>query len=226
MNKTGDIVTLIKATQNQVLLVVADKRVNVTEDIVRYFSDTSLYELVTLTLKQLQVAHANYLQEKILSKSFQQRVIVVSFFTFLEEAQNKMLKVLEEIPPHVRCIFITESKQGLLPTLLSRCETISMKRNDENKREFAKLFLQTEPHFRMDLPRIKSLLTKKDADDKKDKEAGVHLIQDLLEVLPNTKQGISFKAEISEMFSYAYDTGASHKMILSYLAYTLPHVLE
>jgi len=43
---------------------------------------------------------------------------------FTQEAANSLLKVLEEPPPRVVIILISQTKEKLLPTVLSRCETI------------------------------------------------------------------------------------------------------
>ncbi len=41
-----------------------------------------------------------------------------------QEAANSLLKILEEPPPRVVIILISQAREKLLPTILSRCETI------------------------------------------------------------------------------------------------------
>jgi len=43
---------------------------------------------------------------------------------FTQEAANSLLKILEEPPPQVVIILISQTQEKLLPTILSRCETI------------------------------------------------------------------------------------------------------
>jgi DNA polymerase-3 subunit delta' len=43
-------------------------------------------------------------------------------------AQNRILKVIEEPPGHVLILFITENKEALLPTVLSRLQLLSFNR--------------------------------------------------------------------------------------------------
>jgi DNA polymerase-3 subunit delta' len=44
--------------------------------------------------------------------------------TMLAEAQNSLLKLLEEPPPRVVFVLIAESPQSLLPTVVSRCQLV------------------------------------------------------------------------------------------------------
>jgi len=43
---------------------------------------------------------------------------------FTQEAANSLLKILEEPPPQVVIILISQTREKLLPTITSRCETI------------------------------------------------------------------------------------------------------
>ena len=47
------------------------------------------------------------------------------------EAQNALLKTLEEPPPHAQIILETPSAQTLLPTILSRCQLIALGTSDQ-----------------------------------------------------------------------------------------------
>jgi len=46
------------------------------------------------------------------------------------EAQNALLKVLEEPPPNTLIILSVDSKEPLLPTIISRCKIIELKTDD------------------------------------------------------------------------------------------------
>ncbi len=52
--------------------------------------------------------------------SYELKVIVILFNKFQREAQNAMLKILEEPPDNVMIVLICPSKSILLPTILSR----------------------------------------------------------------------------------------------------------
>lgn len=58
------------------------------------------------------------------------------------EAQNALLKLLEEPPPRVQLILTTDNPDALLPTIISRCE-IERSRNPQGKVPDRKDALQT-----------------------------------------------------------------------------------
>lgn len=61
---------------------------------------------------------------------------------FTQEAANSLLKILEEPPPRVVIILISQTQEKLLPTILSRCETIPFSPLSSSQiREILKRFL-------------------------------------------------------------------------------------
>lgn len=65
-------------------------------------------------------------QAALSSRNGQGRVFVINeAHTMTVEAQNSLLKVLEEPPEGVLFILITDQNQKLLPTILSRCQSVS-----------------------------------------------------------------------------------------------------
>jgi hypothetical protein len=53
--------------------------------------------------------------------------VIESAHTMTIEAQNALLKLLEEPPPHAFIYCETENQDQLLPTIVSRCEVIKIK---------------------------------------------------------------------------------------------------
>ena len=49
------------------------------------------------------------------------KVFIITASSFMKEAANSLLKLLEEPPPHVHLILLTENPGELLPTIRSRC---------------------------------------------------------------------------------------------------------
>jgi DNA polymerase-3 subunit delta' len=49
------------------------------------------------------------------------KVFIITASSFMKEAANSLLKVLEEPPPYVHLILLTENPGELLPTIRSRC---------------------------------------------------------------------------------------------------------
>lgn len=60
-------------------------------------------------------------------------IILPNFQTATIEAQNALLKILEEPPPHAMIIIVAKSAELLLPTIRSRCTVIQLK----NKMQYA-----------------------------------------------------------------------------------------
>lgn len=87
--------------------------------------DITLIELET----SLGIEDVRIIQKKIFLKPFkgdQKAIIVSNAHTASIEAQNALLKVLEEPPAHTLFILTAESKQNFLPTIISRCTIISL----------------------------------------------------------------------------------------------------
>lgn len=62
----------------------------------------------------------NFLQEKPLSLST--KILIISRADLLTaDAQNAMLKILEEPPEYALILLLTKTENGLLPTVVSRC---------------------------------------------------------------------------------------------------------
>src|SRR5664279_4200769 len=59
-------------------------------------------------------------------KSKKKAVILEDAQLLTTEAQNALLKVLEEPPEHTIIILSTQSKETLLPTIISRCQVIEL----------------------------------------------------------------------------------------------------
>ncbi len=209
------------------LFLITPSRKETLAEVISYFQkDKEKNEVYFYDIKQIQVELTLELQKVASSSGFKQKIIIVSFYSFLEIAQNRMLKTLEEVREGVRFIFITESKVGVLPTIISRAEVHTLGMNEEKKHFDVFLFLSTAPAFRMELPFVKTMLAKKDSDDKKDREYFIHFLSELLEDLPNTKEGLEGKKEVLTFLSFARDTSGAPKMILDYLALFLPLVVK
>ncbi len=69
------------------------------------------------------------MQGKVFLKPFKspmKAVIIVDAHSLTPEAQNALLKVLEEPPAQTILILTSESRDALLPTILSRCSLIEL----------------------------------------------------------------------------------------------------
>jgi DNA polymerase III delta prime subunit len=98
--------------------------------------DITVFDKDTLEKKDKKVALSigiddiKYLQHKIFLKPIksQTKAIIINDAQLLTiEAQNAMLKVLEETPPNTLIFLTADTKEVFLPTILSRCQLIEIK---------------------------------------------------------------------------------------------------
>jgi DNA polymerase III delta prime subunit len=79
-------------------------------------------------------------------KSQTKAVIIEDAHLLTPEAQNALLKVLEEPPLHTIIILAADTTESLLPTILSRCQIIALETEQtelsENEREGFETFVQ------------------------------------------------------------------------------------
>ena len=114
-------------------------------------------------------------------KSTNKLIVLEDAHLLTTEAQNALLKVLEEPPEHTHIILGTESREALLPTILSRCQIIELQ--EENKqlakktREELQLFIQSLPELSL------SDRLKKAEQLAKDKEKAITWIENLILIL-------------------------------------------
>jgi len=97
------------------------------------------------------------------------------------EAQNALLKVLEEPPAHTHIILGTETKEALLPTILSRCQIIELKTEEKKLSEKTREELTS---FVASLPELSVGERFKRAEQlAKDKEKAIEWIENLILIL-------------------------------------------
>mgnify|MGYP001575589154 FL=1 len=80
--------------------------------------------------KAMGIEDVRNIQKKILLKPFRGKtkaVVAQAYESITQEAQNALLKVLEEPPVNTIIIISTKKKELLLPTIISRCKIIELK---------------------------------------------------------------------------------------------------
>ena len=78
----------------------------------------------------LKIEQVRAVQHALSLKPFQSKYRVAAFLRFQEanqNAQNAMLKTLEEVPAYVVLILTADNAEQLLPTIASRCEILRMR---------------------------------------------------------------------------------------------------
>lgn len=143
--------------------------------------------------------------------SFTKKVVLIKKAdTLTNEAQNSLLKVLEEPPVYSQIFLEVESLTSLLPTILSRCKIIflrSRKEVFEGKEEFLKMtisekFLLAETLSKKEKPEILDYLNKilyeiKNSDLEFSKEAIYFFIESIEKI---SKYNVNSRLALENLF--------------------------
>lgn len=153
--------------------------------------------------------------------SQKRKIFLVGFSQATAEAQNALLKSLEEPTDNTHFFIVTPNTGALLPTLLSRVEIISLASDadtDDNADSLARDFLAATPPERISL--VEDIVNQKDAT-----RAG-QLLDALERQLHHDLDSFSggYLQEILHAQKYISNAGASIKQILHHLALALPSV--
>lgn len=178
----------------------------------------------------LEHAHALRRRQGYRSASGEKKVFIVAFHTIMPEAENALLKTLEEPAAETHFFFVTRTEEALLPTVRSRMQVIKTRtesNNEQNKRQnnMAKKFLESSLSERMKM--VDSWLKTKDARKVEAKEE-VRVFLDALEfalrgrLSPGNTGTTDALRNILQAKIFLADRAPSMKLILEHLALTLP----
>ncbi|MFA6094962.1 MAG: hypothetical protein WC757_03710 [Candidatus Paceibacterota bacterium] len=145
------------------------------------------------------------------------KVFVIGMRTITQEAQNSLLKVLEEPTSSTHIFFVLPSAEMLLPTLRSRVVVAHVSSIAEDSDVVAKKFLSATPVDRFKI--IAPVIEDKD-------RAAATIFLNALEKYIREEKGItpetaSVLQKILEAEKYLYDRSSSLKMLLEYIAVTV-----
>jgi hypothetical protein len=143
------------------------------------------------------------------------QVFVIVSERILREAQNALLKLLEEPALHTHFILIVPSVTGLLSTVRSRVTYGGRLLENLQEETFAKTFAEATIGERIQM--LEPLIQSKN-------RVRARNVMDALEVYLH-KQGVLEKRqalrEITFVKNYLTDTSSSLKMLLEHIAYTI-----
>ena len=135
-------------------------------------------------LQSIGIEDIKNIQEKIFLKplkSTNKLIIIEDAHLLTPEAQNALLKVLEEPPAHTHIILATETKEALLPTILSRCQIIEL---EEEQTKPSEKTIGEMDAFIASLPELSLEERFKQAEQlAKDKDKAIVWIENLILVL-------------------------------------------
>jgi hypothetical protein len=146
---------------------------------------------------------------------------VVAFRTMTVEAQNALLKLIEDPGPHVRLVLIVPSADTLLPTVRSRLSYWGeiVEAADHERQEHVCQFLNAPIADRLEV--VRPFIQQKDID-------GALAFTAILEseLYAQFRAGQTEYAEVlsqvTQCRQYLQDRAPSVKMILEYMAVTVP----
>lgn len=169
------------------------------------------------------VDDARRLRELQMNKTLNDRKIFVIYFNFITtEAQNSLLKVLEEPTDGTHFFIVTPSSRIFLDTIRSRVLIFSL--DDEKEDEESEKFLSAKfPE------RAKSIsnLIQKIKDEKASKADAIKLIKGIEKKLHTQALNSEFDLrkdyfkkikELNRVVDYLHDNSASTKQLLEYVA--------
>lgn len=146
------------------------------------------------------------------------KIIVIHTHVITPEAQNYFLKPLEELHENIKIVFLFSGVPVLLPTFLSRGIVMQtdLNRTKNPDNEIIGKFLQSTVPERLKI--IEEILS----DENRNHQTVQDFLQALYRHIRNEKVTIKnhaiFMRDLPDLLSYASIRGASHKMILEYVA--------
>lgn len=148
--------------------------------------------------------------------------IVIIADTFSHQAQNALLKTLEEPSVGTHFFILTSTSSVFLPTILSRVHVI--RRDTDTENTLAGVFdvhsfLKSTPAERLVM--VKQILKEKDDENISDRDIFVfvnELEKELFRVHKGTKKEIEIARVCTKIQDYIRDTSSSKKLLLEYVA--------
>ena len=175
---------------------------------------------------QFGVDEARELRERASARAIseERRVFIIAALGMTKEAQNALLKTLEEPPGNAMFFIIVPSPEMLLSTVRSRMErlVLSSKKPTEDAPQLVDTskFLSATPEKRLDM--LKPLL-EKDDDDKRDIGAILAFLASLERTLAKGSGNEGLRA-VYRARKYVMDKGALVKPLLEQIALLTPRV--
>lgn len=149
------------------------------------------------------------------------RVFVVATPSMTKEAQNALLKTIEEPQANALFILITPTPSTLLATFQSRCQTLVLPPDSTSTSTLdAGNFLKAPPEKRLDM--LKPLLEKGE-DDKRDIGAILEFLSSLERHIARTSERKALEPLYAAR-KYATDKGALLKPLLEQMALLMPRM--
>ena len=189
-------------------------------------------DLYVRSHRQFGIEDAHDLRARASSRAIgERRVFVISAASVTSEAQNALLKTLEEPPADALFVFLIPAPEMLLATVRSRAQIVRLVPSESSGRKEADVgrhsvdagsFLAAAPASRIDM--LKTIL-KKDDDDKYDTGAVLAFLSSLEKYVAGMKDRVAMKEMLDSIYKarmYVTDRGALVKTLLESVALLAP----
>ncbi len=188
------------------------------------------------------VGEAHDIRGKALLRAFGDngRTFVLAMPSITVEAQNALLKILEEPPAGVSFFFVLPTPHTLLPTLMSRAQVLTLAQSDSVSLVNPKTFLKASTVERLEM--LKVFFPKKKGEETNDEEeegetktkrdiAGAVLFLSALEsalyAQASTEKSSSVREGARAIYrarTYMNDKGSLMKSLLEQVALLVPNI--
>lgn len=131
-------------------ILVVDNIDSTLNDLVTFYPKHLVRIIKNEEKEEFLITQANLAIKEAYIASNEKKYIFLCGTTFRNEAQNSLLKVLEEPPSNVVFIILTTSKSSILPTIYSRIPYLYLKKSnlkDESPLDIKKLDLKDIYNF-------------------------------------------------------------------------------
>lgn len=181
---------LLSFIENSSILVVNDIESTLNELIPQYPLHSTRV-IKNEEKDEFQIAQATLAIKEAYIASNDKKYIFLCGSTFRKEAQNSLLKVLEEPPRNVIFIIITNSKTSLLPTIYSRIPYKNLRKS----------VLKTESSLNLEKLDLKDIYTFLKENQKISKQEAKEIVESIL--LKINSQKIKLSQKELDFFSKA-----------------------
>ncbi len=171
----------------------------------------------------------------VLKKSEGIKIVLLSSFYWSDEAQNAMLKILEETPENTFIYLFALNEKTFLKTILSRVQKNNFK-NTNRFLDLAKNILNIEPNERLENKEVKKVLNLKVVDynfeknsenEKKDRESHILFLYALIEIILKKRDifiNKNFLEKLLKISTIAEIEGGSPHLFIEWILLSVPKI--
>lgn len=171
--------------------------------------------------EQFGIDDARAVRERASRKAFTGRnIFILTITSITTEAQNALLKTLEEPSPNTIFFLVVRSADSLLPTLRSRVQFLGTGKSKGRGTVDARVFISAIPSERLTM--LTSVL------EERDTTSAIALLSSLEEHLAaKDRRDVSSRRALKAVYTarrYIADKGSAMKALLENVALTVPRV--